>query len=336
MNSPKIWMVRSGSGAAFVDDFLEQGVVAIGWRGAGPFAKGTTKKTIEAKVAESEASASPGSIGMWASQIKRFYDEIQVGDAVMTYEPGQRVYFLGEVLSDVKDRDHPLSRSRQVKWTTKVARDNLQTATRNSLGSILTLFLVKDEAAQDTWHHTVPIDAPVPDTVDIAPMKTDAVDDERVLLEEVTTKAEEFIEDRIAKLDWEQMQELMAEILIAMGYRARVSRKGPDRGQDIFASPDGLGLQEPRIFVEVKHRRGTPMGANDVRSFLGGRQPGDRCLYVSTGGFTKEARYEAERSSIPLTLITLQELRELLIEHYDNMRPTGTALVPLERLYWPA
>jgi thermitase len=71
------------------------------------------------------------------------------------------------------------------------------------------------------------------------------------------------------------------------------------------------------------------------RAFLGGRQPGDRCLYVSTGGFTKEARYEAERSSIPITLITLPELRELLVEHYESLRPLGTSLVPLERLYWP-
>ena len=28
----------------------------------------------------------------------------------------------------------------------------------------------------------------------------------------------------------------------------------------------------------------------EVRSFLGGRKTGDRCLYVSTGGFTREAR----------------------------------------------
>ncbi len=128
----------------------------------------------------------------------------------------------------------------------------------------------------------------------------------------------------------------MAEILKAMGYRTRVSQRGPDRGVDVFASPDGLGLQEPRIFVEVKHRPGTQIGAQDVRSFLGGRQPGDRCLYVSTGGFSKDSKYEAERSSIPITLVTLPQLRELLIEHYERMSPTGTALVPLERIYWTA
>lgn len=58
------------------------------------------------------------------------------------------------------------------------------------------------------------------------------------------------------------------------------------------------------------------MGADEIRTFLGGRQSGDRCLYISTGGFSKEGRYEAERSNIPLKLIDLPRLRELVIEHY--------------------
>ncbi|MFC1707634.1 restriction endonuclease, partial [Planctomycetota bacterium] len=83
-------------------------------------------------------------------------------------------------------------------------------------------------------------------------------------------------------------------------------------------------------------RPGTSIGSSEVRSFIGGRQTGDRCLYVSTGGFTKEARYEAERSSTPLTLITLPELRELLLDHYENLDASVRSLVPLQRLYWPA
>ncbi len=130
------------------------------------------------------------------------------------------------------------------------------------------------------------------------------------------------------------MQELFAGILRAMGYRARVSPVGSDRGVDIFASPDGLGLEEPRIFVEVKHRKGK-MDAPEIRSFLGGRKPGDRCLYVSTGGFTKEALYEAERASVPIQLVNLQRLRELLLEYYEQLAPETRALVPLKRVYWP-
>lgn len=120
-----------------------------------------------------------------------------------------------------------------------------------------------------------------------------------------------------------------------MGYKTRVSPPGPDRGLDIFASPDGIGLQDPRIFVEVKHRTTTAIGSREVRSFLGGRKAGDKCLYVSTGGYSKDARMEADRSHVALTLLGLPELRKLVVEYYEKLDPAIAKLVPLQRVYLP-
>jgi restriction system protein len=228
---------------------------------------------------------------------------------------------------------------RIVNWTHQTPRDVLTVETRNGLGSIATLFRASQDASHELWAKAAPIGSPVPDNLR-PPASTgssardEEVQAETILREDVREKSEQFIEDRIAALDWQQMQELVAGILRAMGYHATVAAEGADRGVDIFASPDGLGLQEPRIFVEVKHRNGA-MGADELRAFLGGRRAGDRCLYVSTGGFTKEARYEADRAVVPLTLITLPRLRELLLQHYEQLDPAARALVPLQRLYWP-
>ena len=130
------------------------------------------------------------------------------------------------------------------------------------------------------------------------------------------------------------MQELVAGILRAMGYKTRISPKGADRGKDIVASPDGLGLEEPKIIVEVKHRQGQ-MGSQEIRSFLGGLRARDKGLYVSTGGFTKDARYEAERSNVPLTLIDSDIIVELIIQNYDSFDSDTKSLVPLKKIYWP-
>ncbi len=130
------------------------------------------------------------------------------------------------------------------------------------------------------------------------------------------------------------MQHLVAGVLRAMGYRTTVAEAGPDRGVDIFASPDGLGLEEPRIFVEVKHRA-AQMGSKEIRSFVGGRRKGDKCLYVSTAGFSKDAHYEADRAEVALQLITLPKLRQLVVDYYEKLDPETRALVPLRRLYWP-
>ncbi len=77
------------------------------------------------------------------------------------------------------------------------------------------------------------------------------------------------------------------------------------------------------------------MGSPDLRSFLGGLREGDRGLYVSTGGFTKEAGYEAERSKIPLTLLDLDDLVACIVTHYESFDTEGRTLLPLVRVYWP-
>jgi len=147
-------------------------------------------------------------------------------------------------------------------------------------------------------------------------------------------KAHELIKDRIMDLDWEQMQQLVAGILRAIGYKTRVVPRGPDRGKDIEASPDGLVLREPRILAQVKHREYSQMGATEIRNFqsiLRGRKG----LYISTGGFSREAKYEAERSSEQLTLIDADRLVQLIIQNYDNFDVETRLLIPLSKIYWP-
>lgn len=94
---------------------------------------------------------------------------------------------------------------------------------------------------------------------------------------------------------------MVAGILRAMGYKTRISPPESDRGKDVEASSDGLGLTDPHIIVEVKHREGT-MGAQHLRSFIAALRPRHKGLYVSTGGFTKEVRYEAELAPLEATL----------------------------------
>jgi restriction system protein len=125
-------------------------------------------------------------------------------------------------------------------------------------------------------------------------------------------------------------------LLRAMGYKTQVSPPGADRGKDIIASPDGFGFEQPRIVVEVKHRPGSRMGAQEIRSFLGGRHKDDKGLYVSTGGFSNDARYEAERASIPVMLMDLDDLVSAVLEHYEQMDIDAKSLLRLTKIYWPA
>lgn len=64
--------------------------------------------------------------------------------------------------------------------------------------------------------------------------------------------------------------------------------------------------------------------------------PRDRGLYVSTGGFTREARYEADRSNVPVRLLDLDGFVRLYVESYERADEDTRALLPLVRIWWPA
>ena len=339
----KVWMVRSGRHAANVDEFLEQGYIGVGFLEDGQPVDGkVTRKELTKRVGSLHPSWSGPKVGTAAGQLFRFYREIKPGDQVTTYDPNQRRYLVGAVTGEartVQSTDRAYHHQREVTWTHRALRDSLSVGTRNTLGAIQSLFLLNEKAAADVLANAVELaaadDAQPKAPPASAPSSRDEATTLEDLREEVVEKASEFIEDMIAKLDPYEMEELVAGILRAMGYKTRITAKGADRGVDIFASPDGLGLEEPRIFVEVKHRLGSTMGSQVLRSFIGGRQTTDRCLFVSTGGFTKDARYEAERSNVPLTLLGLPDLRRLLVEHYDGVDTETRRLVPLTVLYWP-
>lgn len=339
-----VWMIRAGEGASMVEQCIEGGYIGVGF-GQELFTAMPTKtrrEDLAGAFREAHPDWSENKVANSAGQLFRFLVEAKSGDEVVTGDPARRLYYLGTIESDaeyVRKAVDALPFRRKVKWVRKALRDELSVETRNTLGAIQTLFKLHAEASADLRQHAVDIaatPADKPKLSEVAPVKPEregrSIDE---LRREVVEKAQEFIEDLIARLDPYVMQELVAGILRAMGYKTRVSPRGGDRGIDIFASPDGLGLQEPRIFVEVKHRPNTQIGAPEVRAFLGGRRPQDRCLYVSTGGFTKEARYEADRANVPLFLVDMPQLRTLLLDHYEQLDTETRRLVPLTKLYWP-
>jgi restriction system protein len=332
----KIWFVRAGRDAVYADDFLQQNFIAVGWADLGEIPADSSKQDLVELYQKIYADRSIGRAQTAAAQMIRFMSEMSIGDDVMTFDREKRLYYLGKITSAYQwdlTRILEMPQIRQVEWHSKISRSSLSQTALNTLGAIQTLFLVKADVAKEVFAQAFKLG----DVAVEPPSKTaslpDLVEQDQQITAQLVDRAEQSVEERLARLTWEEMQELVAGVLRAMGYRTRVSPKGADRGVDIFASPDGLGLEEPRIFVEVKHRPNKTMSSQEIRAFLGGRSPGDKCLYVSTGGFTKDARYEADRSSIAITLLNLIDLRKLMIEYYEKIDEQIKSLIPLKRIY---
>lgn len=69
--------------------------------------------------------------------------------------------------------------------------------------------------------------------------------------------------------------------------------------------------------------------------FLATLRPGDSGLYVSTGGFTRDAYLEAESSQQPVTLLERDEFIQMLQEHYEAVDPEFKAQIPLRKVWLP-
>ncbi len=324
------WMVRAGRAGYVIDEFYERGVIAIGWSQLVDLSAITEKKALRALIEREYPDWKPGQRVSSVTQVGAFLLDMKPGDPVVSYNTDTREYLVGEIHGDYEFNpqlvsDHP--HTRKVAWAGKVNRDDLSTDARNTLGAIQTIFKI----GQSVWQE---LDGLLKGAKPAAPVEEQTEEFERIR-EDVLAQGYEFTKDRVQKLAWDEMQDLIAGILRAMGYRTIVSGPGADRGKDIIASPDGLGLEQPRIRVEVKHRSKEPMGAPAVRSFIGALRQNDRGLYISTGGFTREAHYEAERATVPLTLLDLDALVALLLQHYENLDTETRALIPLVRVYWP-
>ena len=156
-------------------------------------------------------------------------------------------------------------------------------------------------------------------------------------LEEAQEKAWEQIQHYLQTINPYEFQELVADLLRAMGYHVSwVAPPGKDRGIDIIAYTDPLGANIPRIKVQVKHRESST-STEGLRAFMSVLGTDDLGLFVSSGGFTSDANELArtqERRKV--TLLDLEDIYSLWIEHYEKLSQEGRQRLPLKPIFFLA
>jgi restriction system protein len=138
-------MIRAGEGGYLIGEFSNKNLVAIGWHKMGDLTNVKSQDALKKLYRQSYPQEKPGAIAGGAAVIQKFCNVVQKTDPVITYDPNTREYLVGEITSDYYYKPGLIpdySNIRNVEWKNRVSRDELQSATRNSLGSTLTLFAV--------------------------------------------------------------------------------------------------------------------------------------------------------------------------------------------------
>jgi len=150
-------------------------------------------------------------------------------------------------------------------------------------------------------------------------------------LEEAEEIAWTEIKDHLAKMNPYDFQKLVGGLLKGMGYYVTwISPPGPDKGIDILAHTEPLGVEGPRIKVQVKRTPESKVSADVMRAFMSTLGDNDVGIFVASGGFTKDAEKEArEQEKRRLMLLDLEAMFDLWIENYDDIPEEDRVLLPL-------
>ena len=151
----RIWFVHSGHGDKLASYFLDNGIVVMGWD-IGPVGPDDSKDEILRRVTTRHPGEKPGTLDAWASQIKSFNQEMQIGDAVATREPPGGMCHIGIIRSlrvRIKLYPNPYFENgdhvHEVEWLYEIPLNILSKYTRRRLGNPRTLHRLSPEASAE-------------------------------------------------------------------------------------------------------------------------------------------------------------------------------------------
>ena len=169
----------------------------------------------------------------------------------------------------------------------------------------------------------------------------DDIDDEgrsvSVTFETAEEAAWEEIADHLGAMNPYDFQDLIADLLRAMGFHPSwVAPPGKDGGLDVIAYPDPLGATLPRLKVQVK-RQQAKVSVDGLRAFLSVLGDRDVGLFVNLGGFTSDAEATARtQETRRVRLIDAQMLFDLWTEHYDRLSDEARRRLPIKPIHFLA
>ena len=306
---------------------LKEGIIAIGWKEIGDLSLvDNSREAFKTKYAEAYPKTKKGSIATSAGMLYRFCHEAQVGDYVVFPSKADRTINIGIIEGEYKydENAYEYANQRKVKWLVHVPRMSFSQGALYEVGSALTFFMIKSYAEE----FLQALDKGFKKSV-LAEMG----DDETVAAtaEDIMENTKDFILKELSRqMKGYDMENFVADLLNAMGYRTSVSPKGGDRGIDIFAYKDEL---PPRIAVQVKSQDGD-IKETTLHSLKGAMKPGDYGLFITLSNYTPNAQKFLNENPI-IRGINGMELADLILKYYDKLNERHQKIIPLKQVYIP-
>lgn len=321
VDDKRVWGIHT------LDDnlFLKNNVIAIGWPDFGDLSKVTsTREAFKERYAQVYPNDKLGAIPTSAGMLYRFIHEIKIGDYVVFPSKVDRMVNIGVVEGEYTyvDSEKEYVQQRKVKWLKHLPRTSFTQGALYEIGSAMSLFMVKNYADEYLSALDKGFKAALDNTDD---------DTVGATAEDIIESTKDYVLKELSRnLKGYALEEFIANLLQAMGYRTKLSPQGGDSGIDITAYKDEL---PPRILVQVKSQD-SDIKETTIQSLKGAMTEGDYGLFVTLSHYTKKAQEYLDKTPI-IKGINGPELVELILKYYDSLDDKYKDMIPLKMVYIP-
>ena len=271
-----MWLMRAGKSGEREGLALQEGIAMIGWEELPDLTGIRSRAELGSLLRRAYPDEKARTLNNWHAQIWSVRDSIQEGDLVVLPLKSRPSVALGTVCGSYEyrtDLDCGPLHTRRVSWVTELPRRAFDMDVLLSFGAFMTVCRIERNDAEERVRALLEGRAPLPSRA-AAPSP------------DLAARAHLLIRERISqRFRGHALAALVAAVLEAQGYKARLSPPGPDGGVDILAGSGPLGFDAPRMVVQVKSQD-SPVDVRLLRELAGvmGRFRADHALLGRVGG----------------------------------------------------
>lgn len=351
------WMVRAGRSGEREQWALERGVTGAGFQEVADLTDAPTREQVQEAVAAAYPQAKPTAVRNFAAQMWALRDRMSKGDLLVMPLKLTPQIAIGKISGDytyLADEPDPSRRHvRPIEWlVTDVPRSVIRQDLLYSLGAFSTICQISRNDAEARLNAILStgsdpgsragvgaLGRPSPSGGSRAPTVRDAIDEDVLDTEQAGVDVARYAADRIMARTIEtfaghRLAELVAAVLETEGFRCQVMPEGPDKGVDIIAGKGLLGLESPKIVVQVKSEAG-PVGAPIVQQLQGAKtmHQAEHGLLVAWGGVTKQAKDLLSTQRFAIRIWDSETLLDEIKKHYRDLPDAIRADLPLTQVW---
>lgn len=343
---PKFWTVRVGRYYERVDWCLSNGYVGGGWTSIPDLTDAKSREDVREIVSEA-ITGTKNQIANRTGQLWALRGLIKPGDYVALPIRSTAQIIFGEVTGPyqyLKKEEDPSKRHvLPVKWfDNQVPKSLVKQDLLYQLGSALTVFRVSNN---DADYRLSQLMKGKPDPGVRLNTESNAQPEESIQEsfenESGQIDHENVASDAITRLLHQEfkghdLSELVEALLTAEGYVCRNSPPGADGGVDILAGKGPLGMDSPKLVVQVKSQ--TSNVGDQVLQQLNGaihRFQADQALLVAFGGVTGPAEKFLETQYFNVRVWKTEDILDGIYKHYEILPGEMKAKLPLKQIWVP-